>query len=102
VLAVSSDKPIDIAPDAPTVVDQGFPEAVMVNWRGIFAPPGISDKDRKALSDTFAKLNDSGAWSKTRETNGWSDEFLDSDAFKTELDKQQTDTEALLKDLGLA
>lgn len=102
VLAVSSDKPIDIAPDAPTVVDQGYPDAVTVNWRGIFAPPGISDEDRQALSDTFHKLNDSAAWTELRDKNGWSDEFLASDQFATELEKQETDADALLKDLGLA
>ena len=102
VLAVSSDKPIEIAPDAPTVVDEGYPDAVTVNWRGIFAPPGISDKEQQALADTFQELNDSPSWTELRDKNGWSDEFLAGAEFATELEKQETEADALLKDLGLA
>lgn len=101
ILAVSSDKPIDVAPDAPTISDAGYPDAVLVNWRGIFAPPGVKDEDRKALSDVFAKLVESDSWKETLETNGWSNEYLDSDAFKTELASEQTKTEEIITTLGL-
>lgn len=102
ILAVSSKEPIEIAPDAPTVADAGYPDAALVNWRGIFAPPGVSDADRKALSDVFAKLVESNTWKETLETNGWSNEYLDSDAFKAELETQQTKTQEILTTLGLA
>jgi putative tricarboxylic transport membrane protein len=101
-LAVSSDEPLEVAPDVPTVVDAGYPDAVLVNWRGIFAPPGISDEDRQALSDTFEELNDSESWSEIRDTNGWSDQFLDTDGFAKELTTQEADAQTLLQDLGLA
>lgn len=102
VLAVSSAKPLEVAPDAPTIVDAGLPDAEFVNWRGIFAPPGISDKDLKALTDKFADLNKSSGWKKARKTNGWTDEFLDNKEFKKDLAEQQKTTEKTLKDLGLA
>ncbi|MFF2345997.1 Bug family tripartite tricarboxylate transporter substrate binding protein [Pseudarthrobacter sp. NPDC058119] len=102
ILAVSSDKPIDVAPDAPTIKDAGYPNAVLVNWRGIFAPPGVSDADRKALSDVFAKLVESNTWKETVKTNGWSNEYLDSDKFKADLESQQTKTHDILTTLGLA
>jgi putative tricarboxylic transport membrane protein len=102
VLAVSSDKPLEVAPDAPTITDAGYPDAVMVNWRGIFAPPGVSDEDRKALSDVFAKLVESESWKETMKTNGWSNEYLDSDAFKASLETEQTKTQEILTTLGLA
>ncbi|BCW62834.1 tripartite tricarboxylate transporter substrate binding protein [Arthrobacter sp. StoSoilB22] len=101
ILAVSSDKPLDLAPDAPTVVDAGYADAVLVNWRGIFAPPGVSDADRKALSDVFAKLSQSSTWKETLKTNGWSDQFLDSDKFAADLEEQQTSTQEILTTLGL-
>lgn len=101
VLAVSSEKPIDIAPNAPTVAAQGYPDAVMFNWRGIFAPPGISAADKASLSDTFKTLKDSASWKALLKKNGWSDEFLDADAFATELKKQESDTQTILTDLGL-
>lgn len=102
VLAVSSEEPIDIAPDAPTVVDQGFPGSVMVNWRGIFAPPGISDEDRQTLSDTFEALNESDAWTEVREARGWSDEFLPTEEFETRLKEEEETVVGLLEELGLA
>jgi putative tricarboxylic transport membrane protein len=101
-LAVSSPEPLEIAPDVPTVGDAGYPDAELVNWRGIFAPPGISDEDRKSLSDTFAELNDSTAWSDLREENGWSDQFLDSDDFTEQLSTEETDAQTLLEEVGLA
>lgn len=101
-LAVSSPKPLEVNADVPTVSDAGYPDAVFVNWRGIFAPPGISAKDRQALSDTFAELNDSASWAKVRETNGWSDQFLDSDKFTEQLKTDETDAQTLLQELGLA
>lgn len=101
-LAVSSEEPLEVAPEVPTIVDAGHPDAVLVNWRGIFAPPGISGEDRQALSDTFAELNESETWTEVRETNGWSDEFLDTDAWTEELAIQEADAQTLLTDLGLA
>jgi putative tricarboxylic transport membrane protein len=102
VLAVSSDAPIELDPDAPTIVEAGYPDAVLVNWRGVFAPPGLSDADRSALSDAFAAVVASESWRKTLTANGWSDEFLDSTAFAAELRDQQARTQALLTELGLA
>ncbi|MFF2317803.1 Bug family tripartite tricarboxylate transporter substrate binding protein [Arthrobacter sp. NPDC058097] len=102
ILAVSSDKPLDLAPDAPTVVSAGYPDAVLVNWRGIFAPPGVSDADRKALSDVFSTLTQSNTWKETLKTNGWSDQYLDSDKFAEDLKTQQSSTQEILTTLGLA
>lgn len=102
VLAVSSAEPIDVAPDAPTIADAGYPDAVMVNWRGIFAAPGVSDEDRNALSDSFEQLTQSESWKEVLETNGWSDEYLNSDAFTKELAADQSEVEEILTDLGLS
>lgn len=101
-LAVSSPEPLEIAPDVPTIGDAGYPEAELVNWRGIFAPPGISDEARQSLSDTFAELNDTDAWAEQRDTNGWSDQFLDSDEFAEQLKTEETNAQTLLEELGLA
>lgn len=101
-LAVSSPEPLEVNEDVPTIGDAGYPDAELVNWRGIFAPPGISDEDRQSLSDTFAELSDSETWAETRETNGWSDQFLDSDEFTEQLKTDETDAQTLLEELGLA
>ena len=46
--------------------------------------------------------NDSAAWSEVRDTNGWSDEFLDSEEFATQLEADEKDANTLLTELGLA
>ncbi|MFD7075496.1 Bug family tripartite tricarboxylate transporter substrate binding protein [Nocardioides sp. NPDC059952] len=102
VLASSSDTPLEVNPDIPTITDAGYPDAVFVNWRGIFAPPGISESDRKDLDEAFKTMNDSEAWAKVRETNGWTDEYLGTDEFEAQLEKDEAEAETQLKELGLA
>lgn len=101
ILATASAEPLAAAPDAPTIADAGYPDSAMVNWRGVFAPPGTSGNDLAALERLFADLVKSDAWKKILATNGWSDEYLNSADFATELESVQKKTEQLLKDLGL-
>jgi putative tricarboxylic transport membrane protein len=101
ILATASAEPLEVAPDAPTIADAGFPDSALVNWRGVFAPPGISEDDLANLDALFADLVESEAWQEILTTNGWSDEYLDSEEFTTQLEEEQTNTEQLLKDLGL-
>ena len=62
-LAISSDERLP-GIDVPTLKEQGV-DVSLANWRGIVAPPGIKDADRKALSDAIAKMVDSPAWKQT-------------------------------------
>ncbi|GAA3598192.1 Bug family tripartite tricarboxylate transporter substrate binding protein [Agrococcus terreus] len=101
VLATASDEPLEVAPDLPSIADAGYPDSALVNWRGIFAPPGISDEDLATLEEGFATLVESDAWNEIRTTNGWSDEYLDSEEFAAELQEQTESTRQLLEDLGL-
>ena len=45
-LATSGEKRLD-GVDAPTLKESGI-DLVFTNWRGIVAPPGISDADRRS------------------------------------------------------
>jgi putative tricarboxylic transport membrane protein len=53
-LAISSGKRLANA-DFPTLKEQGM-DVEVVNWRAIMAGPGITDEQRKTLSDTVEKL----------------------------------------------
>ena len=58
VLAVTSEKRIDALPDVPTLKEPGI-DLVFTNWRGIVAPPGISDADKASVdrrADEDARL----------------------------------------------
>lgn len=101
ILATASAEPLDVAPDAPTIADAGYPDSALVNWRGIFAPPGISEDDLANLEALYADMVKTDAWQEILTTNGWSDEYLDSEEFTSQLEEEQTNTEQLLKDLGL-
>ncbi|MFJ8689686.1 Bug family tripartite tricarboxylate transporter substrate binding protein [Micromonospora wenchangensis] len=101
VLAVTSEAPIEALRDVPTLRSAGI-DLVFTNWRGIVAPPGISDADKKVWIDVLTRMHDSQEWKTELEKRGWTDAFVTGDefgAFLTEQDKAVAD---LLKQLGLA
>jgi putative tricarboxylic transport membrane protein len=87
--------------DIPTFREQGV-NVELANWRGVFAPPGISDADAKALSAAIDKLAKSEAWKKTREERGWLDYHLSRPEFEQFIANQQTQMQKTLTALGLA
>ncbi len=101
VLAVTSEKPIDALKDVPTLKDKGI-DLVFTNWRGIVAPPGISDADKKVWIDAFTKMHDTKAWKDEEAKRGWTDAFQTGDEFATFLKQQDSDVAEILKGLGLA
>jgi putative tricarboxylic transport membrane protein len=99
-LAVSAGEPVELLPDTPTIVDEGY-DVTLTNWRGVIAPPEISDADRTALIDLVTALHDSGAWTDVLEERGWADAFLAGDEFDTFLEGDITAVVQTLKDIGL-
>jgi putative tricarboxylic transport membrane protein len=72
------------------------------NWRGLFAPPGINDKQRNALIDFVTRLHASAAWRQELEARKWTDAFMTERPFERDLAKDIADKEVLMKELGLA
>ncbi len=101
VLAVTSEKPIDALKDAPTLKDSGI-DLVFTNWRGIVAPPGITEDQKKVWIDALTKMHDSKEWKAELEKNGWTDAFVTGDEFGTYLTEQDKSVADLLSELGLA
>lgn len=99
-LAVSSPAPVELLPDTPTIIDEGY-DVTLTNWRGVIAPPGISDADRAALVELVTALHDSDAWAAVLEEKGWSDAFLAGDDFSSYLEGNIDDVTQTLKDIGL-
>lgn len=100
VLAVSGDERLD-GIDAPTLTEAGV-DLVFTNWRGVLAPPGISDEQRDYLVDLFTEMHDTDAWREALETNGWSDNFATGEEFDRFLAEQDARVADTLKELGLA
>jgi putative tricarboxylic transport membrane protein len=99
-LAVSSDEPAQLLPDAPTMIDEGF-DITYTNWRGLVAPGDISDEDAAGLVDLVTEMHESGAWQTALEENGWTDAFLTGEEFTTFLDENITEVSETLTNIGL-
>ena len=59
-LAVSGETPVPNV-DAPTLSDSGI-DVVFTNWRGIIAPPGITEAEKDSLISTFTRLDQTPEW----------------------------------------
>jgi len=99
-LAVSGNKRIP-GVNVPTLLELGV-NVTAANWRGVFGAPGINDAQRDKLVDLMTRVHASGEWKKTLDTRKWTDVFLSERPFEREIAKSIADTEAVLKDLGLA
>ncbi len=100
VLAISADKRQD-GIDAPTLKEQGI-DVELFNWRGVFAPPGVSDADRAAMVAMISKMATTPQWAEVCKQRDWTQITLVGDAYRTFLDAEVTRIEGILKDLGLA
>ncbi|UXA16204.1 tripartite tricarboxylate transporter substrate binding protein [Mycobacterium sp. SMC-4] len=99
VLAVSGSERVE-GVDAPTLTEAGI-DLTFTNWRGVLAPPGISDEDRTAMVGLLEKLHATEAWKEALVTNGWTDAFMTGPAFESFLEEQDKRVETTLTDLGL-
>ena len=99
VLAVSGSERVE-GVDAPTLTEAGV-DLTFTNWRGILAPPGISDEDRDAMIKVLEELHGTEAWKEALVKNGWSDAFMTGEPFERFLDEQDQRVETTLTDLGL-
>jgi putative tricarboxylic transport membrane protein len=99
-LAVSGNKRIP-GVNVPTLLELGV-NVTAANWRGVFAAPGINDAQKDKLVDLMIKMHASPAWKDVLEKRKWTDVFLAERPFEREIEKNIRDTEAVLKDLGLA
>jgi putative tricarboxylic transport membrane protein len=100
VLAVSGAERLDTV-DAPTLTESGI-DLVFTNWRGVLAPPGISEETRDYLIGVFEQLHETEEWQAALEANGWSDNFATGEEFGSFLEEQDTRVEDTLEELGLA
>lgn len=87
--------------NVPTLTELGV-NVTAANWRGVFAPPAISDAQRNALIDLVTKIVASPGWRQEVETRKWTDVFMTEQPFARELASDLAKTEAVMKDLGLA
>ncbi len=100
ILAVTSENPVE-GVDAPTLTEEGI-DLVFSNWRGIVAPPEISEERQQQLVDVITEMHDSEQWQQALEQNGWTDAFLTGEEYGTFLQEESERVANVLTELGLA
>lgn len=99
ILAVTSEEAVE-GVDAPTLTDEGV-DLVFANWRGVVAPPGISEDDTQKWVEAITEMHDSESWQAALEENGWVDAFITGDDFASFLDDETGRVEDVMTQLGL-
>jgi putative tricarboxylic transport membrane protein len=100
-LAVSGDEPVDVGgTEVKPIKDQGV-DVVMTNWRGIVAPPGLSDQQRRDVVAFVEKLRATPAWQANLKRFGWTPLEKSGDGFSAFLHSEQQRVQQLTSELGL-
>lgn len=97
-LAVTGRKRIE-GFDAPTLQEAGL-GVVFTNWRGLMAPPGLSEERRDRLIRFVRQLRGSAQWRKSLRVNGWDDAWLPGEKYGRFLAAQDRRVDTVLKELG--
>ena len=101
-LAVSGEKSLDVGGTTVKSIKQQGIDVVMTNWRGIVAPPGLSDQKRKDVVAFVEKLRATPAWQANLKRFGWAQLTTSGDAFSTFLKSEQQRVQTLASDLYLS
>jgi putative tricarboxylic transport membrane protein len=99
VLGVSSAERVE-GIDAPTLKEAGI-DLTFANWRGVLAPPGISDSARQTMVTLLEKLHSTQGWKDALVKNGWTDAFVTGAEFEQFLKDQDNRVSTTLTELGL-
>lgn len=86
--------------DAPTLQQEGI-DLTFINWRGVLAPPGITDERRRHLIGLLTKMHATQAWKQQLKTRDWTDAWMTGEKFGEFLTSQDRRVERTLKELGL-
>lgn len=71
------------------------------NWRGVVAPLGISDAQRRALIDVVARMRATEEWKKLIKDRQWADAFLPGAQFEVYLKLESERITQTLKAIGI-
>lgn len=86
--------------DFPTFQEGGI-DVVAANWRGVVAPPGITEQQRQELIDIVTEVHESPEWKEITARNSWTDTFLAGDEFDAFVDEELATAEDIVERLGL-
>ncbi len=100
-------KPIGITSDVrvkginvPTLKEQGI-NVVIGNWRGVYAAPGITPAERKALTDLVVAATKSKSWTESLEKNKWTPALMAGKPFEDFVDTEFASLRATMVKAGM-
>ena len=99
ILAVSAPERV-ASVDAPTMREEGY-DVEVINWRGLVAPPDITDAQRDEIVADVERMHDTREWRQTLKSNYWQDYFQTGDEFAAYVAEEDRRTTRLLEDLGV-
>jgi putative tricarboxylic transport membrane protein len=101
ILAAFGPERISMFPEIQTCVEAGYPDVVFQQFRGIFAPPEISEDAVKFWAEIFKKVAESERWqTEYIQKNGLTPKYIAGKDFSDFLDKEAQKYEAILRDIG--
>ena len=100
ILAITAPQRLSLFPNVPTLKEQNV-DAVFANWRGFFAPPGVSQKNVEDYGQLIEELLELERWQQLRADRGWSHLYLGGSDFDDFLREQEVELSMLLDKLGL-
>ncbi|HEX2011708.1 MAG TPA: tripartite tricarboxylate transporter substrate binding protein [Roseateles sp.] len=86
--------------DIPTMKELGY-NVEIGNWRGVYAPPGITPAQRQALTEMIVKATKSKAWAEALEKNGWTPALMTGKEFDEFVDREFAGLRAIMVKSGM-
>jgi putative tricarboxylic transport membrane protein len=99
-LAISADKR-QAGIDAPTLKEEGI-NVELFNWRGVFAPPGVSDAQRNEMTTLIQKMVATPQWAEICKARDWTQITMLGEDYRKFIEAENVRIEGILKSLGLA
>jgi putative tricarboxylic transport membrane protein len=86
--------------EVPTMREGGL-DAVLYNWRGLWAPLGIPEEHREQLATLADEMACSEEWKRECKLRGWQDLYMPPAEFASFLKTETNSIEGVLRQLGL-
>jgi putative tricarboxylic transport membrane protein len=84
----------------PTMIEQGY-NVDIGNWRGVYAPAGLTAAQRKDLTDMVLKATKSKSWAESLEKNNWTPAWMANPAFDDFVDSEFASLRATMVKAGM-
>jgi len=84
----------------PTMIEQGY-NIEIGNWRGVYAPAGLTAAQRKDLTDMVLKATKSKSWAESLEKNNWTPAWMANPTFDDFVDSEFASLRATMVKAGM-